>query len=1556
MSRKTIYCVVVASIMLLWLSQSAAAKPAVSYPPEEDGVSLVGKNDPLLTAIVVVKAASGASYMADREYIATMPELKTIEEMRAFISKYEPAPQDMQAVRAYLENIGFSIAAQDNLFIAVSGRQSRFNQLLRSISAPTLTNDLNPHIAEIENLVTDKNNELRLINGMVIGQPSGNQILPDRANGQTRNQYAIIGKSGQSLPGCGVIAQPPEFSSIPVDDIAIALRANRVHQQGVTGQGVGIGFIDDGVYLAHPFFSKRPLNINSYDFASGLLVSVDSNFEKTLHSGHGTMVAAFLSAIAPNATLFSFADPQEYDKPQIDPNDPSTEYQIRYLIYMHYVVDVVSLSRGEYEELANSLYLSILRTEMVNLMSDGVVILVSAGNTGQDSTSGHNSWAAIPEVIAVGGADLDSDPKADFPVFSAAGRYDVPLTGAASFTSTLYSGRHVPDVVGIYGPDICHPSFARPTPIGSRVIIDPWLYLNPYYHGPSATSGATPQIAGIVALLKERYPGLNQTQVRGILQQASWDIVEGVSGDEEPAGPGYDLATGYGIPLADRVMSEIVTLYPGWNLIGLTKSHNTDYTADDLIAELAAQELNGNCDTVTQWINGRYESRIIRSGHKYGFNFPLELGVGYWVRCDNRTVWKNPRGTFVDTPQTVHLKAGWNFFSVPYSQAPCTLFDIYHLENLACRRVFQYNGQLQESQNIGDIDTYGYDFTLSPGQGYAMHCSTPVDWVPDCSQGAYNKNLSSSSNVYTPNPRVSGRLAGLVQIQARALALDSNQTDCAPQNIRLSNISGQAFSASWTTPKPCMGSVIINEGSNPVFRAFDDRGIRFAGTTHHVTIRGLDPNTIYSFGILSGSVWDSNNGQFYQVRTGSVLDDSPTKYSILGRVNDAMTTRVQDAVVYVQVENRSTVPPEQSTLVSFPVNEQTTGYAITLNNARTKDLGAYFDYPATTHINLDVQGGSAGQITTVLPVNLTVSTTVVAATMTFTEGIPAQPAAISPQDATLFLQPTFRFSTTHTGGQAVTYRFELSTDNFDTIAYIYDQRENPVGWSAISYTSGQEGYFTIPEPLQDLMAYQWRVFAYNGKAWSVASDIAAFSITRYQVYLPLVLRNSSGNVLPGSTPTPRPTATATPTPSATPAIPTPIAPTATSIPTPNTILISLSSDEQQGNDDSTWPSISADGRYVAFQSSASNLVPGDTNGVADVFVRDLETTQTYRVSVASDGTQGNEGSGYYTAISADGNYIAFESAASNLISGDTNQKRDVFVHDRQTGQTTRVSVASDGAQGDGDSGRYGLSISADGRYVAFKSYAGNLVSGGSCGVLVHDRQTAQTTCISIASDGAFENGEEPSISADGRYVAFEADGDLLSGGYASSRDIYVRDRQNNQTVRVSVASDGTLANNPSSYPVISSDGRYVAFVSRASNLVSDDTNTVDDIFIHDLQTQQTTRVSVANDGTQSDMVSGWRRSPAISTEGRYVAFISLSKLVSSDTDNQYDVYVRDRQTNQTICVSISSNGIHVTSSAIYPSMSNDGRYVAFVSSADDLVTGDTNNSDDVFVRDRGGIQ
>lgn len=284
-----------------------------------------------------------------------------------------------------------------------------------------------------------------------------------------------------------------------------------------------------------------------------------------------------------------------------------------------------------------------------------------------------------------------------------------------------------------------------------------------------------------------------------------------------------------------------------------------------------------------------------------------------------------------------------------------------------------------------------------------------------------------------------------------------------------------------------------------------------------------------------------------------------------------------------------------------------------------------------------------------------------------------------------------------------------------------------------------------------------------------------------------------------------------------------------------TVLVSVSNTRVQGNSNSYVPALSADGRFVGFFSLANNLVPNDTNNSTDVFVYDQFTGQTIRVSLNSTGVEGNFAS-YYPALSADGRFVAFQSAANNLVFSDSNNANDIFVYDRVSSQTSRVSVNSSGLEGNGES--YDPEVSADGQLVTFYSAASNLVSNDTNNAFdsfVYNRVSGQTSRVSVSSSGAQANGGSgvPVLSANGRFVTFHSIASNLVGNDTNNvEDSFVYDRIMEQTTKVSTSNTGILGNGASLGPVPSADGRIVAFESDATNLVPNDTNNVRDIFVY----------------------------------------------------------------------------------------------------------------------------
>jgi Tol biopolymer transport system component/pimeloyl-ACP methyl ester carboxylesterase len=393
------------------------------------------------------------------------------------------------------------------------------------------------------------------------------------------------------------------------------------------------------------------------------------------------------------------------------------------------------------------------------------------------------------------------------------------------------------------------------------------------------------------------------------------------------------------------------------------------------------------------------------------------------------------------------------------------------------------------------------------------------------------------------------------------------------------------------------------------------------------------------------------------------------------------------------------------------------------------------------------------------------------------------------------------------------------------------------------------------------------------------------------------------------------------------------------------------------NDSGTYgaPVQSADGRYVAFTSAAYNLVAGDTNNW-DIFVRDRKTGTTERVSVDISGGQANGNSGG-PGISADGRYVTFYSYASNLVGGDTNGVFDIFVRDRIKKTTERISINSIGGEGNFNS--LWPVISGDGRFVAFQSDATNLVPNdlnNSTDIFVRDRILGTTERVSLSSSGQEGNAGcyWLSINFDGRYVAFQSyASNLVPGDTNTYGDVFVRDRLTSQTEQISVDRAGRGGNEHSYEPSISADGRYVAFGSYASTLVARDGNGTHDIFVRDRQTKRTERISVGAKGGDASGGSYW---PMISADGQSVAFISdATNLVVGDSNGRDDVFVRDRVQAKTELVSVDSVGGQGNGPSFGPSISANGRLITFFSDATNLAPGDIAGWRDVFARDRGPL-
>ena len=394
-------------------------------------------------------------------------------------------------------------------------------------------------------------------------------------------------------------------------------------------------------------------------------------------------------------------------------------------------------------------------------------------------------------------------------------------------------------------------------------------------------------------------------------------------------------------------------------------------------------------------------------------------------------------------------------------------------------------------------------------------------------------------------------------------------------------------------------------------------------------------------------------------------------------------------------------------------------------------------------------------------------------------------------------------------------------------------------------------------------------------------------------------------------------------------------------------------DGTTGNGSSLFCTLSGNGRFVAFESDANNLVLNDQNGKRDIFVFDRDDMSFDRVSIDSMGVAADDSS-QRLAISENGRWVAFSSQATNLVTGDTNGRRDIFVHDRITGDTERVSIGTGESGPEGDLDSSACDISDDGRFVVFATSAttfSGFDTNGVADIYVRDRLLHLTTRVSLKTGGAQGDAgsSDPRISGDGRYITFSSDAtNLVDGDIQGEEDVFLHDRMENTTIRISENAAGEGGNARNSSPEISADGGVVGFISFADNLADDDENERGDLYLYEVETRFLTRVNNDVGGAEpNNSVSG---RCSFSREGRFVGISSrATNLTETDENGQVDVFVFDRMRERTFLISETAEGSTGNSDSQFASLSDDGKLIAFGSSSSNLIPGDLNGVTDIFV-------
>lgn len=394
--------------------------------------------------------------------------------------------------------------------------------------------------------------------------------------------------------------------------------------------------------------------------------------------------------------------------------------------------------------------------------------------------------------------------------------------------------------------------------------------------------------------------------------------------------------------------------------------------------------------------------------------------------------------------------------------------------------------------------------------------------------------------------------------------------------------------------------------------------------------------------------------------------------------------------------------------------------------------------------------------------------------------------------------------------------------------------------------------------------------------------------------------------------------------------------------------VSVSSSNSQANGGSSSLTASADGRYVTFYSSASNLVTGDNNGKEDIFLKDTLNGTVTRINMRDNGTESN-GSVYESYISSNGRYVVYSSTDSSIVSSPYHTGIEVFLYDRTNATTTLVSKVG---SSESNNHSYARGISSDGRFVLIKSAASNLVSGDTNGqfdLFLKDMTTGTYRVVNPNSSGNPSGYVgQVDMNCDGSMIAFASYSTTVVGSNATSSvwsqsDIFLTDFRNGSTT-TNLTSSG---NGYSDFPQISCDGTATVYESTSTNVAPSDTNNQSDVFLYDLSDNITKLVSSTASGTIGSAVS---IRPYVSDHGKFVAFMSTS--TNLDTSGGYmpagQVFLKNMDSGAVNLISREQDGTAPTYQSEPTNISFDGKTVFFQTTDSNIVSGDTNSANDIF--------